>query len=198
MNRMICFTSFVLLVAFTACKENKQVNDRQFGIFKVLDDNTTLEMNGVINSQSLDNFNRLIVAYPSIQKINIKECEGSMDDDTNLKLSALIHQKKIDIHLLDNGLVASGGTDFFLAGIQRTKGANTRIGVHAWSDGTQEATAFPVGHIEHQKYIDYYVSVGFVQSLAERFYYFTIEAAPAASIHWMTDSEIKQYNIVTP
>lgn len=170
---------------------------RQFGIFKVLDDNTTIEMNGTIGSSSLNDFNNLEAAFNSVNKINIKNCDGSSDDETNLLLSAKVHQKGINIHLMDNGLIASGGVDFFLAGISRTKGTNTMIGVHSWSDGSNEATDFPVGHANHLPYIDYYVSVGFTQTQAEEFYYFTINAASAANIHYMTDAEIEQYNLIT-
>jgi hypothetical protein len=100
---------------------------RQFGIFKVLNDDTTIEMDGVIGSTSLTNFNSLTAAYPNINKINIKNCDGSSDDETNLLLSAKVHQKGINIHILDNGEIASGGVDFFIAGIQRTQGSNTKI-----------------------------------------------------------------------
>ena len=188
-----------LLALFTACQQTKDdvtAPTRQFGIFRVQSDDTTIEMNGEITSNALNSFNQLLAAYPNVNLINIKECGGSSDDDVNLQLSALVHQRQINIHLMDNGLIASGGTDFFLAGIKRTQGTNTRIGVHSWSTGTQEATAFPRGHAEHLKYIQYYVSVGFTQQQAEDFYYFTINAAPAASIHWMTDAEITQYGIL--
>ncbi len=172
-------------------------NQTQFGIFKVVS-STTVEMNGVINSSSLINFNALITANPNINTINIVNCDGSSDDTVNLQLSKLVHDRGTNIHIKDNGSIASGGTDFFLAGTTRTKGQNTQIGVHSWSDGINEATAFPVGHANHQPYISYYVSVGFTQQWSEDFYYFTINAAPANAIHWMTDEEIMQYNMLTP
>ncbi len=187
------------LAMVTACKQTKDSvvePTRQFGIFQVLTDDTTIEMNGEITSNALNSFNQLLAAYPNVNLINIKECGGSSDDDVNLQLSALVHQKQINIHLMDNGMIASGGTDFFLAGLKRTRGTNTRIGVHSWSTGTQEATDFPRGHAEHQKYIRYYVSVGFTQQQAEDFYYFTIDAAPVADIHWMTDAEVTRYGLL--
>ena len=88
-------------------------------------------MNGEIKSSSLKKFNKLLTAYPNVNRINIKSCRGSSNDQINLELSALINQKEISIHLLDSGVVASGGIDFFLAGVARTKGTNTRIGVHS-------------------------------------------------------------------
>ena len=47
-----------------------------------------------------------------------------------------------------------------------------KIGVHAWSDGNASATEYPVGHEEHEIYIDYYASVGYSQHEAENLYFF--------------------------
>lgn len=170
---------------------------RSKGIFKVLTGDTIIEMNGVIGSSSLNDFNTLYTSFPTVTTINIKNCDGSEDDQTNLLLSKKVYDIGINTHLLDNGIIASGGVDFFLSGIKRTKGTNTKIGVHSWSDGSgAQATDFAVGHANHLPYINYYVSVGFTQQLAESFYYYTINAAVASSIHWMTDAEISSYNIL--
>lgn len=185
----------------TSCKNNDTPTPsdaRQFGIFRVLQDDVTISMDGPITSSSLNDFNSLFVAFPNVNKIDIVQCGGSMDDEINLQLSSKVHQENIDIHLLDNGLIASGGVDFFLAGINRTKGTNTMIGVHSWGTSSEQATDFPVGHANHLPYIDYYVFVGFTQQQAEDFYYFTINAASANEIYYMTDEEIEQYNLITP
>ncbi len=169
----------------------------QFGIFKVLDNKTTIQMDGILNSSSLDNFNKLEKAFPFVFRINIVNCDGANDDDVNLELSKKIHKKGMQIHLLDNATIAFGGVDFFLAGRMRTRGNNTKIGVRSWTKENVTATDFPVGHENHLRYINYYVSVGFTQKQAEDFYYFTINAAPANSVHYMTEEEITQYNLIT-
>lgn len=183
-------------LAFTSCTKEDFAPNR-FGIFTVLSDSTSIEMDGTIKGRSLDDFMDLVIAYPNTNKINIKNCDGSTNDEVNLQLSQEVYQRQMHIHIMDNGLIASGGTDFFLAGKTRTKGTNTQIGVHSWAGLFVEATDFPRGHEHHLPYIDYYVSVGFTQQQSEDFYYFTINAAPADSIHWMTDQELKQYNILT-
>jgi len=97
-----------------------------------------------------------------------------------------------------DAVIASGAVDLFLAGTTRTRAAGSKIGVHSWSDGgSKEATDFPVGHANHQPYIDYYKEMGFSQADAEAFYYFTINTAKASDIHWMTDEEIEQYKLLT-
>ena len=197
----LIFAFLVISTFLTSCNSDDDSTtpntSRQFGIFKVLADDTTLEMDGTIGSSSLTSFNNLESAFPNINAINMVNCDGSSDDEINLQLSLKIHQKGINIHLLDNGEIASGGVDFFLAGVQRTKGTNTKIGVHSWAGDGSTATDFPVGHANHLPYINYYISVGFTQQQAEDFYYFTINAAPANSIHWMSDTEITAYNLIT-
>ncbi len=160
-------------LCFTSCSSDDDAttpnsNQTQFGIFSVVN-TTTAEMDGTIGSNSLTNFNAMIAANPNINTINIVNCDGSSDDTVNLQLSTLVHQRGTNIHINDNGSIASGGTDFFLAGTTRTKGTNTRIGVHSWAGNGVVATDFPVGHANHLQYINYYVAVGFTQQQAEDF-----------------------------
>ncbi len=200
MTNQVFLIFLALNLLFVSCSKDDEAfdpNKKQFGIFKVLDDKTTVEMNGVIGSASLSNFNNLLKAYPNIKKINIKNGPGSKDDEINLKLSLKVHQKGINIHLLDNTEIASGAVDFFLAGVKRTRGKNTKIGVHSWGTDQEKATDFPKGHKYHLPYINYYTNVGFTQKQAEDFYYFTIYAASPDGIHWMTEQEIVKYNMLS-
>ncbi|CAL2102352.1 Alpha/beta hydrolase [Tenacibaculum sp. 190130A14a] len=195
---VLLITTIFVLVA--SCSSNDELVNTQktFGIFRVLDDGKTVEMNGTINSSSLVNFNKLFTRYSEINKINIKNCDGSSDDRVNLQLSKRVFDLNIEIHLLENAEIASGGVDFFLAGKKRTRDIGTKIGVHSWSDGTNEATDFPEGHANHLPYINYYKSIGFSDADAKAFYYFTINAAKARDIHWMTEAEILKYKMLTP
>lgn len=194
MKNILTFLALFIMILFSACNDDDAIKT-QYGIFKIIDD-STIEMNGTIGNSTLDNFEEMIEDYPNLNIINIIEVPGSEDDETNLKVSKKVYDRNMSLHIIDNGFVASGGTDFFLAGNKRTIGTNVLIGVHSWSDGTNEAASFPVGHANHQPYINYYQSIGFSQSDAESFYYFTINAASAADIHWMTNDEIIDYNIL--
>ncbi len=170
-------------------------------VFKISDNKEAIVLNGIINSSALKEFKKLEKQYPTIKILEIVNCEGSINDNVNLKLAAYIYKQKFNIHLLDNGLIASGGTDLFLAGAKRTKGVATKIGVHSWggqddNGKTVTASDFPVGHKHHLPYIAYYVTVGFTQQDAEAFYYFTINAASFDDVHWMTDKEVEEYKIL--
>ncbi|WP_281222027.1 alpha/beta hydrolase [Photobacterium sanguinicancri] len=153
----------------------------------------TLE--GVICSGSLDAFDDMRTQFPSVATFNIQSIPGSADDEINLLLSAEIHQNGIATHLVNSAMIASGGTDLFLAGTQRTADdARPKIGVHSWSDSSgQSGKDLPRNHEEHQPYLDYYQEI----NINPDFYWYTLDAAPANDIHWMTREEIEQYNVLT-
>ncbi len=195
--KKIILIALIVVVLTVSCARDEPENKKEFGIFIVLDDNSTVKMDGDISSTSLSDFKKLEKEFPNVKTINIVNCDGSLDDETNLKLSKLIHDKGINTHVLDNGVIASGGVDFFLAGHKRTIGENVKIGVHSWSGSGETATDYPKGSEEHMPYINYYKSVGFTQTEAEDFYYFTINSATADGIHYMTEGEIQKYKVIT-
>lgn len=180
----------------TSCKDD-EIATTDFGIFSA-QDATTAIMNGVIGSNTPQEWDNFITANPSISKMIMKDCPGSDDDDANLQAARKIRDQGVAIHLPADAEIASGAVDLFLAGTTRTRENGSKIGVHSWADGdNNEATDFPVGHANHQPYIDYYKEMGFSTTDAEAFYYFTINAAKAADIHWMTDVEIAKYKLLT-
>lgn len=176
--------------------KNDTLTAKKYGIFKVIND-TTVEMNGVIKGSTPRNFNRLLKNYPNIKVINMLDCPGSMNDEANLRVSRTMHDKGISFHLFSTSVIASGAVDMYVGGLKRTRDAGSKIGVHSWGGKPSEPTAaeYPTDHKVHQLYIDYYVSVGFTQQESEDFYFFTINAAAADDIYWMTDAEIEQYKV---
>lgn len=200
MRPIIKLLTLTLFILVTSCRlflpsEIKALEKLE--IFSLSEDQNAFILNGVINSSALDKFKALHQKFSDIKHIRIINCDGSINDEVNLELAQYIHQNGFDIHLEENGLIASGGTDLFLAGHKRTKGKNTRIGVHSWAGISKTATDFPKGHKHHLPYINYYQSVGFSTKEAEDFYYFTIHSAPADDIHWMSETEIITYKMLT-
>lgn len=174
--------------------ELKKLED--FSVFKVSKDKQAIILDGVINSSAFKDFKKLANEYPTIKVLKIVNCEGSINDDVNLELAKYVYKQRFNTYLNDNGLIASGGTDLFLAGRKRSLGKNIRVGVHSWGDGKDiQATDFPRDHKQHKPYIEYYQSIGFTSKEAEDFYFFTIKSAPTDSIHWMTVKEIELYRI---
>jgi len=167
-------------------------------IFTISKDQKSIILDGAINTSAFEKFKALSESYPQVKTLEIINCEGSINDEVNLKLAKFVHENGFNIHLNDNGLIASGGTDLFLAGKKRSIGQNTKIGVHSWAGNKEKATDFPKGHKNHQPYIDYYKSIDMTTQDAEEFYYFTIQSAPPEGIHWMTKEEIEKYDILYP
>ena len=195
-TRNFTFLFLIGILAFASSCKKDEIASTDFGIFSTQDANTAI-MNGLIGSNTPKQWENFIAANPNTNKIIMKNCPGSEDDTANLEAARKIRQQGVAIHLPADAEIASGAVDLFLAGTTRTREAGSRIGVHSWSDGGSiEATDFPVGHANHQPYIDYYKEMGFSQADAEAFYYFTINVATAADIHWMTDAEIAQYKLL--
>ncbi len=192
---MLLFLVASLSFASSCKKDSIAPND--YGPFSSQDETTAI-MNGDIGSNTPQHWDNFIAAYPNTERMLMKDCPGSSDDEANVVAARKIRAQNIAIHLPAEAIIASGAVDLFLAGTTRTRDAGSQIGVHAWSDGNQEATDFPVGDANHDLYIDYYKEMGFSQADAEAFYYFTINAAPSRDIHWMTDAEIDQYKLLTP
>lgn len=154
-----------------------------------------LYMDGLINSKTPGQFRDVFAENPNIDTLVMKTVEGSVDDEANLEVAEWVSKKELVFVLESESLIASGGTDFFLAGKKRIINKGAKVGVHSWAGDSKVATDFPKGDKAHQAYIDYYMAVGWTKEKAEKFYYFTIEAAPADDIYWMTDKELKAYQI---
>lgn len=152
---------------------------------------------GYINSNTPNVVQNLISNHPNVTTIVLLNSGGSDDDQANLQASQMLRNAGYKMYLPSNGEIASGAVDMFFAGTTRVIDAGAMVGVHSWSDGTNDATIYPIGHAYHLPYINYYVNMGLTQQESEAFYYFTINAAPAASIYWMQDAEIDQYKLRT-
>ncbi|MBE8182992.1 MAG: hypothetical protein HAW61_05680 [Candidatus Portiera sp.] len=161
-----------------------------------LQDNTLI-MKGLISGKTPDQVYKIFAEHPDIDTIEMAWVEGSIDDRANLEIALWVAGKELTTKIGRYGLIASGGTDFFLAGQERVVVDGAQIGVHSWASASGTAIDYPRGHEFHQPYIDYYQGVGFTTEEAENFYYYTIEAAPAGEIHIMTNDEIIDYKLTT-
>ena len=152
-----------------------------------------LIMNGVIDTKTPLRLKKLLRRHADIRLIVLECVYGSVDDDANLEAARMIRKAGIATHLASGGEIASGGTDFFLAGVKRTVGKDVLIGVHGWIDDEGlTARSLPRSHADHQSYLKYYREMGIPAS----FYWFTLET-PHDKVHNMTPAELRKYRIVT-
>lgn len=149
---------------------------------------------GEIGSDTPDLIADMLDDHPEITRLVLAYVPGSMDDAANLEAARMIRDAGLTTVVPKGGLVASGGTDLFLSGASRILGPGACVGVHSWAAG-EGFTARDLARddAEHDLYLDYYVEM----QIDPDFYWFTLDAAPAESIHWMTRDELAQFNMAT-
>lgn len=162
--------------------------------FEIKDDEAY--MSGLISEDTIRQVKELTLNYPEVKTIVMTNVGGSIDDTSNLIASRLIRKSELSTFIPADGMIASGGTDFFCAGIKRTVIEGAKIGVHSWGgEDVSNAALLPKDDKSHQPYIKYYKEMQMPDP--EGFYFFTINAADAENIYNMTSDEIKKYGIST-
>lgn len=151
-------------------------------------------LSGVIGSDALSQVQDALAGHPEVQVLVLGDMPGSADDEANLQLARWVRAQGYDTELTASSQIASGAVDLFVAGVTRTGHCSAEVGVHSWSDGNGlEATDLPRDHGDHQLYLDYYAEM----DVPAEFYWFTIQAAPAADIYVMAAAELNEYAVVT-
>ena len=150
-------------------------------------------MVGAIDETTPEQVKKLIQKNPEVTTIVMSNVEGSVDDEANVVAARLVRQHGYKTHVPANGVIASGGVDFFLAGFERTIEESAQLGVHPWSGDGIIGVEVPKDDPQHQLYLKYYEEMG----IPSDFYWFTLESAPTESIHWMTVEEIQRYELIT-
>jgi hypothetical protein len=152
-------------------------------------------MSGEIDSSTPNDLMRALNAHPDVEWIIMQNVPGSDDDDANLRAARIVRHQGLNTGVPRNGLIASGGTDFFLAGVERTVQRGACIGVHSWSDDDDPTppTELPRNHVAHQMFLEYFRELG----VPDEFYWYTIEAAPAEGMHYMSEAEIQAFGMAT-
>lgn len=161
--------------------------DNQEAVIEVTGEIARIE--GVLTSRFPADMLRMIFEHPEVRTLELSYISGSLDDEANMRACRYIRARGLDTHVPAGGMVASGGTDLFLSGRHRTRHDRSLIGVHSWSWMGNDGDQLPRDHEEHQLYIDFYQEI----QIPEAFYWFTLQAAPADEVHWMTPTELEQY-----
>lgn len=158
-------------------------------------DDGDLWMSGEIDTSTPDDLLRALNAHPDVEWIVLEYVPGSNNDDANLIASRIVRQRGLNTVIPSGGLIASGGTDFFLAGKERIVERGACIGVHSWSDDDDPTppTKLPRNHVAHQMFLEYYRELG----IPEQFYWYTLKAATADGMHYMSETEIRNYGVAT-
>ncbi|RXM40691.1 alpha/beta hydrolase [Chryseobacterium sp. CH21] len=189
MKQRVHFWALILIICLNSCGELRTI--KKYGLKP-----PTIEVKGkkaFINGTIGETFYHLFVKTlnknPQLETIVMLEIPGSVNDEWNIKSCLLLSEKGLNTELLNNSIVESGGTDLFVSGKKLIIADGAKIGVHSWGGDKIVAAELPKNHPEHKMFLDFYDKV----KVDSSFYWYTLNAAPAEGMHFMTKSEIEKY-----
>ena len=145
----------------------------QYGPFRVIAADT-VEMTGTVDSYTPALFRQMLRQYPGIRRIEMLDCDGSVDEAANLRLARMIRRAGISTNVPAHGSVRSGAVELFLAGATRTADPEAEFIVHSWIDEDgRQAGDYPASDPVHAEYLDYYAEMGVPLPTARAFYALT-------------------------
>ena len=186
------FAIFLFVFSLSSCETLMlALSDEKAATFEVSGDRAYV--NGVLGNKAYKAFKKMMKKNPGVKTLVLQQVPGSMNDEANIPMCTELRKRNMNTELEANSVIASGGVDLFIAGVKRTAKPGAKIGVHSWRDGKKDGKEYPADHEGHKIFLDYFKII----KRSPDFYWFTLEAAPAEDIHWMTRKEIDQYKLVT-
>ncbi len=187
---MLRVAAFATVLALSACASGEYHSD----ITETYVEGDRLYVSGTLNALTYDEIADHLEAHPDLTTIVLVDIDGSIDDEVNLETGRLIHEAGVDTYVPSYGRIESGAVDLFCAGQNRIAEKGALIGVHSWADEDGLAGhALPRSDPEHRIYIEYFNQVACPVS----FYWFTLDAAPADGMHYMSEGELRAYAVAT-
>jgi hypothetical protein len=158
--------------------------------------NEKLLLFGGLGTRAYNQIFDLVHHHPEVKTLVEGHISGSINDDINMQTGRLVRKHKLALHITKTSDIASGGVDLFCSGIKRTMEDGAKVGVHSWSDekGT-EAGKLPIDSKLHLAQINYFTEM-LGSPIGKKFYFYTINAAPADGIYQMNRAEMKAYNLL--
>lgn len=179
----------------TASAESAIGSFDRYGPFQVIAPDVVV-MTGTVDSYTPAVFRQMLGQHPAIKRIEMRDCDGSVDEEANLALARMIRRAGISTHVPANGSVRSGAVELFLAGIQRTAHPEAEFIVHSWMDEDgREANDYPASDPVHAEYIDYYREMGVPTPTAKAFYALT-NSVPFSEQLRLSRSDMARFQLV--
>lgn len=183
----------------TACATSNSSSSEKQSVeaanpFSIYVKNNTAYISGVLTADLPKQLTDMVKQHPNVTDIVLVDVPGTDDQEATMEGARLIRRLGLNTHIAPTGYVLSGGVDLFLGGVKRTIGAGAGVGVHAWSDeiGTV-ASKLNRSNPIHATYVNFYLEMG----IPERFYWFSIKAAPSNRVYFLSPEEMYDYNLVT-
>lgn len=163
-----------------------------YGPFSVID-GTTVRMEGDVDSATPRQFAAMMAAHPTLKRIEMVDCPGSLDEAANLILARAIRRAGMETIVPRGGSVRSGAVELWMAGIKRSAAPDAEFGVHSWADEYgREARDYPANDPVHAEYLGYYREMGLDDAKARAFYAMT-NATPFDDVTYLTRDDMARY-----
>lgn len=158
--------------------------------------NNKAYLSGTLGTITYNQVIDLMKNHPEVKTIVETTVEGSINDEVNMKTGHMLRDNNFNTEVMEKGYIASGGVDLFISGVNRTIGKGAKVGVHSWGGEEETGADFPRNHEAHNQQKEYHRKM-LGDEFGIEFYFYTLEAAPAEEIHFMTVEEIKKWGLET-
>lgn len=194
LSRFSCLIIALFLTACSGMEANKKA-DVDVSDSLVIDvEGNSAYLSGVLGSDLVKQLSDMVRKNPNVTDLVLVDVPGSVDQEATMEGARLIRRLGLNTSIAQTGYVLSGGVDLLLGGVTRSIGAGAGIGVHAWSDGTRiKATNLNVSDPVHAAYVNFYLEMG----VPERFYWFSLDAAPADRVYFLSPEEVYDFQLAT-
>ena len=163
-----------------------------YGPFAVIDA-TTVRMAGDVDSATPRQFAAMLAAYPTLKRIEMVDCPGSLDEAANLILARAIRHAGMETVVPKGGSVRSGAVELWMAGVRRSAAPDAEFGVHSWADEYgREARDYAANDPVHAEYLSYYREMGLDDAKARAFYAMTNQT-PFDDVTYLTRDDMARY-----
>ena len=154
-------------------------------------------ISGTLGTSTYVQLRDIMAKEPNIDTLVMTKVDGSENDEINVHTARLIREAGWTTWVAANGDISSGGVDMFTAGVERFLEPGAFVGVHSWAgDDGSVGSDFPEDHSAHRSQLEYF-SAMLGDEAGPEFYFYTLEAAEASSIHRMSVEEINAYGLTT-
>jgi hypothetical protein len=163
-----------------------------FGPFAVVDA-TTVRMAGDVTSATPRQFAAMLAAFPTLKRLEMVDCPGSLDEEANLILARAIRRAGMETVVPAGGSVRSGAVELWLAGVTRRAAPDAEFGVHSWADEYgREANDYPANDPVHAEYLGYYREMGMDDAKARAFYAMT-NSTPFDDVRYLSRNDMARF-----
>lgn len=163
-----------------------------YGPFTVVDGRTA-RMSGDVTSATPRAFAAMLAAFPTLERLEMIDCPGSLDEVANLTLARQIRRAGMTTIVPSGGSVRSGAVELWMAGARRMAAADAEFGVHSWRDEDgREARDYAANDPVHDEYLGFYAEMGIDAAKARAFYDMT-NATPFDDVRYLTRDDMARY-----